>query len=279
MSMSCAVSKRSRGSATARARSQCRSTGIAISLLRWCRRPTAAFSVLPSATPSRSDCLSAPIAPSVRCRLRVRRRAARTIPIQYLAPIAYFFRSLISAVGFVIMRARRYNDHRPPKLKSIVSLWEYDRDEADLPSGRSGFYAGRRRMHHPAHAGRAEGRHARGRRIPGQEGRLAASRRPDEAAAAKPVRDTCEKRPEGVPVFGSIRLQLRLFRNAAELGRIPAATGCPADGPGGNLGSREPGRMGFRSLGLVSRYTARGLPLAFRQSSTTAWPAGTTASG
>src|ERR1700730_10652097 len=131
-------------------------------------------------------------------------------------------------------------------------LWEYDRDEADLPSGRNGFNAGRPRMHHSARASRAEGRHARGGWIPGQEGRLAKSRRPNAAAAAKPVRDTCEKRPEGVPVFGSGRLQLRLCRNAAELGRIPAATRCPADGPGGDLGSREPGRMGFRGLGLVS---------------------------
>src|ERR1700730_1985086 len=165
-------------------------------------------------------------------------------------------------------------------------LWEYDRDEADLPSGRSGFNAGHRRMHHSARASRAEGRHVRGGWIPGQERRFAASGRADEAAAAKPGRDTCEKRPEGIPVFGSERLQLRLFRYAAELGHIPAATRCPADGQGGDLGSREPGRMGFRGLGLVShdaRIPARtaygSRRLAMHQSSTTAWPAGTTASG
>ena len=89
-----------------------------------------------------------------------------------------------------------------------------------------GFFAGHCRMRHPAPAGRAEGRLARSGRISGQGGGLAAPRRPDEAAAAKQVRYAHQERPAGVPVFGSGRLQLRLLRDAAELGRISATTRC-----------------------------------------------------
>src|SRR5438132_4934329 len=54
-------------------------------------------------------------------------------------------KGFISAVGFVMIRGRRYNDRRP--LKPVAFSLGVDRDEADLLSGRSGFNAGSLRMH------------------------------------------------------------------------------------------------------------------------------------
>src|SRR5258705_7904259 len=89
--------------------------------------------------------------------------------------------------------------HQPPQAETNSFLfWEFDRDEADLPSGRSGFGAGHRRVCHSGHAGRAEGRHARNGWISGQGGGLAPSRRPDEAAAAQQIRVADQERSEGV---------------------------------------------------------------------------------
>jgi hypothetical protein len=50
----------------------------------------------------------------------------------------------------------------------------------------------------------------------------------------------------------TITIKIQTLRDAAELGRISATTRCSPYGKRGGLGGREPGRVGFRGLGLVT---------------------------
>src|SRR5579862_8663131 len=90
------------------------------------------------------------------------------------------------------------------------------RDQADwVSSRRRPRRDGRSGVRDPAAAGDAERGFAGRRRVSGQTGRFPASRGGDEAPAAEQIRHEGGQRQSGLPLRRPARLQLRLFRDAA----------------------------------------------------------------